>query len=802
MLKNYFKIALRNLQKRKAFSIINILSLALGLTGGIFMLVYALDEFSFDKFHERGGRIYRVNTVFIDQKSGSESHNSDNGWPVGQVLESEFPEVEKVVYTIGWPKLDVSSNQETHSPRMLYTNKEFFDVFSFEISKGNVSSSLEKPYFAVITEDFEAKLFKGEDGINKEFLLADSIPVTVGAVVKNVPQNSHIQFDLLLSQATFNALTGVTDYAKDGWGNINMGNYLLLKEGVDQEAFKSKAKSVYMDKVGDMMRSWGSEAFLFFEPMEDIYLKSQSGNRLGPIGSIDRVYMVLGVCMFTILLACINFINLSTARSVDRFKEVGLRKVVGSSRMALITQFMTEAFVLTVIGLVIAILLSTNLMPVFNELVNKTYTMESLLKPEILLGITVLLLIISLLAGYYPSLHLSSFQPVKILKGKFNPGSTGLNLRKSLVVFQFFISISLAMGTIVVLNQLEFMQQKELGFAKDEILVIDASKMKKTRIESLKNELSSIPGIQDVTYSNGIPGRPGWVGQIAYPEGREAENPVSVEYLSVDDNYLNTLKLELVAGRFFDPERETDLIEGLVLNERAVRQFGWNSHEEALGKRVVSPSTTPQGTVIGVVKDYHQLGLQQAIHGIAMDWAPDYSYWLSLRFEPGQTSAILENLNKKWKTDFAETDFKYFFLNEDFERLYQSEQRMSNMFRLFAGLTLLISLIGLLGLVSFMIESRAKEMSIRKVLGASVFTIVYSLSKEFMILVVVASLISVPVAWYFGKEWLQNFAYRSPLSLENFFSVVFLALLVTLSVIGLQSLKAAYRNTVNGLRSE
>jgi putative ABC transport system permease protein len=802
MLKNYFKIAFRNLQKRKAFSIINILSLALGLTGGIFMLVYSLDEFSFDKFHERADRIYRVNTVFVDLKSGSEAYNNDNGWPVGQVLEAEFPEVEKVVYTIGWPKMEVTSNKENFSPRMLYTNKDFFEVFSFETAKGDVSSALEKPYFAVITEEFEAKLFKGEDGLNKEFFMGDSIPVTVGAVVKNVPQNSHIQFDLLLSQSTFNVMTGVTDYSEKGWSNINMGNYLLLREGVDQEAFKKKAKTLYMDKVGDMMRSWGSEAFLFFEPMEDIYLKSQAGNRFGPIGSIDRVYMVLGVCLFTILIACINFVNLSTARSVDRFKEVGLRKVVGSSRMALITQFMTEAFVLTVIGLVIAILLSNTMMAVFNDLVNKTYTLESLLKPEILIGITALLLIISLLAGYYPSMHLSSLQPVKILKGKFNPGSTGINLRKGLVVFQFFISVSLALGTLVVLNQLDFMQQKELGFAKDEILVINASRLSKNRIESLKNELNGISGILDVTYSNGIPGRPGWVGQIAYPEGREAENPVSVEFLSVDEDYLSTLKLNLVAGRFFDPERETDRTEGLVLNERAVKQFGWDSPEEALGQRIVSPSTTPQGTVIGVVRDYHQLGLQRSIHGIAMDWAPDYSYWLSLRFEPGQTSSILEALNQKWKTDFFETDFKYFFLNEDFERLYQAELRMSKMFRLFAGLTLLISLIGLLGLVSFMIESRAKEMSIRKVLGANVTQIVYTLSKEFMLLVVIASVLAIPVAWYFGKEWLQNFAYRAPMGLGNFFSVILLALLVTLTVVGLQALRAAFGNTVNGLRSE
>ncbi|MBW3466559.1 ABC transporter permease [Arthrospiribacter ruber] len=801
MFKNYFKIAIRNLVKRKGFTLINMVSLALGLTGGIFMLIYTLDEFSFDNFHHYGERIYRVNTVFVDSKTGNESYNSTNAWPVGKILESDFPEVENVVYTITWPKLDVKADEETLSPRMAYVTESFFDVFSFEQLKGSPSSALSQPYQAVITETMESRMFKGKDGLGQEFFLADSIAVKVGAVVKDAPENSHIQFEVLLSQSTFERLVGLEDYMT-GWGNINMTNYLMLREGTDAESFKEKARSVYMDHVGDMMRSWGSEAFLKFEPMKDIYLRSQAGNSLGSLGSIERVYMVLGICLFTILLACINFINLSTARSVDRFKEVGLRKVVGSSRSALIIQFMTEAFLLTALGLFIALLLASLVMPVFNELVNKTYSLENLLTVEIALGLFVLILMISLLAGYYPSVYLSGLQPVKILKGKFSPGSTGVSLRKSLVVFQFFISVSLALGTLVVLNQLDYMQEKELGFAKDEILVVNASKIPKNRIESLKNEMVNIAGIQGVTYSNGIPGRPGWIGQIAYPEGRETENPVSVEYLSVDEDYMNTMDLQIVSGRFFDPERETDRLEGLVLNERAVKLFGWDTPEEALGQKIVSPSTTPQGTVIGVVKDYHQLGLQNSIHGIALDWAPDYSYWLSLRFDPAQTANIIANLQGKWASDFAGADFKYFFLNEDFERLYQAELRMAKMFRLFAGLTLLVSLIGLLGLVSFMIQSRSKEMSIRKVLGAGVPQIVYTLSKEFILLVIIASVLALPVAWFFGKEWLQNFAYRSNINFVNFFVVITGSILITFAVVGLQALKAAFGNTVSGLRSE
>lgn len=801
MFNNYLKIAIRNLRKRRGFTVINILSLALGIASGIFMLLYALDEFSFDTFHKDGDRIYRVNTVFVDQKSGIESFSSSNGWPIGKILEDEFPEVEKVVYTINWPKLDIKKDEENLSPQMAYVGPGFFDVFSFETLKGSPSDALSKPYHAVISKNIEEKLFKGMDALGQEFLLNDSIPVVVGAVVMNAPGNSHIQFEVLLSQSTFEKLIGLEDYM-EGWGNINMGNYVLLKEGVDSEAFRKKAEMVYMDHAGDMMRSWGMEAKLFFEPMADIYLKSNSGNGLGPLGSIDRVNLVLGICIFTILLACINFINLTTARSVDRFKEIGLRKVVGSSRSNLIGQFMIEALVLTLIGLLISILLASLLMPTFNELVNKTYTLDMLINLEITIGLFGLVLLITILAGYYPSLHLSSLQPVKILKGKFRPDSTGLSLRKILVVFQFFISVSLALGTIIVLRQLEFMQQKELGFAKEEILVLNASKIPKSRIESLKNELTNIPGIQVVSYSNGLPGRPGWMGQIAYQESKETENPVSVEYISVDQDYLKTMELSLIAGRFFDPERESDKLDGLVINEKAALLFGWSSPEEALGQKIVSPSKTPQGTVIGVVKDYHQLGLQNAIHGIAMDWAPEYSYWLSLRFEPGKVENVLADLNQKWINDFSGIEFKYFFLNEDFERLYQGEIRISKMLRLFAGLTLIISLIGLIGLVSFLIETKAKEISIRKVLGAGINQIIYVLSKEFIILVCIASFLAIPVVWYFGKNWLNNFAYRSDISMVYIAAVVFFAIGITLFIVGLQALRAAYRNTLLGLRSE
>ncbi len=801
MLKNYFKIAFRNLRKRKGFTFINVLSLTLGIIGGVFMLIYSIDELSFDQFHQKKDRIYRVNTVFTDSKTGSESHNSNNGWPVGKILEEEFSQVEQQIYISTWPKLEVTLDKKNFQQNMIYADKDMFDIFSFEMIKGNPEKALTQPFQVVITEDMQEKFFPGEDALDQILLFADTLPMKVTGVVKNIPQNSHIQFDMMVSFATFESL--VSDFGdEEGWGNINMTNYLLLREGADFEAFKSKATNIYMDRVGDMMKSWGTKANLAFEPLGDIYLKSRTGNGLGPQGSIDRVYLVLGICLFTIILACINFINLSTARSVDRSKEVGLRKVVGSSRFALISQFLTEALLLTLISFLFALVIATFLLPFFNELLNKNYSLKVLLEPQIILGIIILLFTIAFLAGYYPALNLSSLQPIRVLKGKFTGTKSGVQLRKILVVFQFFISISLVLGTFLVLDQLEYMQKKDLGFVKDEILVVNASKVPKSSMASFKQELQNLPGIKEISYSNGIPGRPGWIGQIAFPEGREEQNPASVEYLAVDESYIDVLGLEVIAGRNFDPNRETDLSEGLVLNESAVTLFGWNSPEESLGKRIVSPSGTPEGTVIGVVKNFHQRGLQRKIHGIAMDAAPEYAYHLVVRFDVAQTSEVISQMNELWLKFFPENDYSYFFLNEDFERLYQAETRLSKVFGLFAGLTLLISVIGLLGLVAFMIESRSKELSIRKVLGASVMSIIGMISKEFLLLVGIAGILSIPVVWHFGRGWLENFAYRTTLDPMIFVVAIFLALTITMLTVALQSLKAAKSNTTKALNGD
>jgi putative ABC transport system permease protein len=803
MLYNYLKIAIRTLLKFKGYAFINLFGLALGLAAGIMIMIYVLDEISFDQFHAKADRLYRVNTDFHTSGSEKGGANETNGWPVGKVLEKDFPEVEAVLYSRSANSLLISHEGKHIRQKSFYATPEFFTMFSFPLSKGNPERVLNDPYSVVISEEMEKKYFSG-DALNKTLVMSDTLNFVVTGVMKNIPSHSHIQADMIVSFSTYQQLDKRFSF-DDGWGNINMRNYVLLKDGADIERFSAKAKNIYMERAGEMMKNWGVSAFVSFEPMKEIYLHSKSGNGMGPLGSIDRVYMVSGIAIFVILLACINFINLATARAVYRAKEVGLRKVVGSTRQGLISQFLSESFVLTVLSLFIALALIGLFMPYFNQLLGKNYQLISLTHLSIVGGIIALLIVVSLLSGYYPALVMSGLRPVEVLKGKMQNSKRGVQLRRSLVIFQFVVSVSLVTGTLVVMDQLQYMQEQELGFEKDEIIVINAARVRSNNphaFETFKNELNELTLINNVSYTNSVPGNPGWQGQVAYPEGKTGDDAISVEYMAVDENYLNTLGLQLIAGRGFDKQHEADLKEGLILNETAVAQFGWASPLEAIGKRIVSPSGTPEGEVIGVIKDYHQLGLQQKIGSMTMAYAPQYSYLYAVRYKASDTQQLISTLNELWKKTFTGYDFNYFFLNQDFEKQYQAEQRLANVFGLFAGITIMIAVIGLVGLVSFMVVAKTKEIGVRKILGAGVFTITRLLSKEFILLVVIANVIAFPLSWYFANQWLQQFAYRAPLDSMIFIWTIIIALIVTLLAVGYQTMRAATANPVDSLRSE
>jgi putative ABC transport system permease protein len=806
MLTNYFKIAFRSLLKFKGYAAINLFGLALGLTAGIMIMLYVMDELSYDKFHTKLDRIYRVETKFVTNKStGDEGSMETNGWAIGSVLKKDYPEVESVLYTRSASFLSVNHEGKRIRERTHFMSPEFFNIFSFPLIKGNADKALVDPFAIVITEDMEKKYFAGQDALNKSLVLGDTLQFVVTGVMANIPSNSHIQVDMLISFSTYTSVFQPNFDYNGGWGNINVRNYVLLREGVDVNGFQAKSKNIYTDHAAGMLKDWGVEASVMFQPLKSLYLTAKNGNGLGSLGSLERVYLVSGISLFVILLACINFINLTTARSVYRAKEVGLRKVVGSSRGGLIRQFLSESFVLTVMALAVAIALTGILLPMFNQLLAKDYTLISMFQPSVVFGILVLILVVTLLSGYYPALVMSSLKPSDVLKGKFQSGSRGVQLRRGLVVFQFIISVALVLGTLTVLSQLDYMQRQDLGFAKDEIFVVNASRAQSSNdegFEAFKNELTGLALVESVTFTNSLPGNPGWNGQIAYPEGRSGDEAVSVEYMAIDEDYFSTLGLTMVAGHGFSKDRQAELGDGLILNETAVSSFGWASPAEAIGKKITSPSGYPAGEVIGVVKDYHQFGLQQNVGPMAMDYNAGNSYLYGIRYKAANTQALISSVNELWSKHFPGYDFNYFFLDQDFERQYQSEQRLATVFGLFAVVTVIIAVIGLLGLVSFMVTARTKEIGVRKVLGANVVNISSLLSREFLVLVFIGNLVACPIAWYLSNEWLLTFANRVEMSPLIFIMTLVISLGITLITISFQTVKAALADPIKSLRYE
>lgn len=804
MLFNYIKIAFRSLLKFKGYAAINLFGLALGLAVGVLIMLYVFDEVSYDTFHANKDRIYRVESFFSKVSSGDKDAIATNAWPVGVTLKKDFPEVESVLYAKNGSMFLVNHNDKRLRQKIHFVSPELLSMFTFPLVQGNPDKALTEPYTAVITESMASKLFPGGDAMNKSIILADTLQFVVTGVAKDIPSNSHIQLDIALSFATYPLLDKDFSY-DEGWGNINVSNYILLKAGTDINTFRTKAENVYTEHASNMLKEWGTQSKVIFTPLSDIYLRTTNGNPMGPTGSIDRVYLVSAIAAFVILLACINFVNLTTARSVYRAKEVGLRKVVGSTRGILIRQFLSESFVLTCIALLFAVTITGVLLPVFNQLLDKYYVLNTLISPPILGGIACLVIVVTLLSGYYPAWIMSGLRPAEVLKGKMQSGARGVQLRRTLVVFQFVISLSLVLGTLIVINQLRFMQQQQLGFAKDEIFVVNAARAKSVHAdayETFRNEIRSLAFVEDVTFTNSLPGNPGWLGQVAFPEGKSGDDAISVEYMAVDDHYMQTLGLELIAGERFSKDHAASLKDGLVLNETAVSNFGWASPEEAIGNKITSPSGHPEGEVIGVVKDYHQFGLQQTIGSMVMDFNPNASYMYAIRYKAADTQQLIESLGALWKKHFPGYDFNYFFLDQDFERQYQTEQKLVNVFGLFSIVTIAIAMIGLLGLVSFMVLSKTKEIGVRKVLGADIVQITTLLSKEFIVLVVIANVIAIPLAWITAGRWLESYATRISVNPLVFVIAFIVLLVITLITISFQTVKAASANPVDSLRSE
>lgn len=793
MIKNYFKIALRNLWKHKVFSFINITGLSIGITACFFIFMYVGFELSYDNFHSKANRIYRLVT---DIKTPTEAINAGiTAWPFAPNIKNDFPEVESFVRISGGSFLVRKGNVKFQEEKSVFADSTFFKVFDFKLLKGDPKTALSAPASIVFTETTAKKYFGNANPIGQTVLITgDAVPAIVTGLMKDMPENSQIKADMLISMSS---LTQKFNKGLDNqWGNFGATSYLLLKPGIDPKKLEAKFPGFIENHNGKERKASQMFYTFFLEPLQSVYLYSKRGGQ--DSGSITNVYIFGIVAIFILLIACINFVNLTTARSVERAKEVGIRKVVGAEKSQLASQFIGESVVLCLIAFVLTIIFSVLLLPLFNQLAGKTISAGVFSNWYYVFILLITSVAIGLIAGIYPALVLSSFKPVLVLKGRFSSGNKGNALRKALVISQFSISIALIIGTIIVYTQMDFMQNRDLGFSKDQMLIIDTNG--DPAADAFKQAISVLPGVKSTANSSSVPGG-GNNGAYSEIENKKGDLQIAnLDLYFVDYDYINQFKIKMVAGRAFSREFGTDTAQAMLLNEAAVKMFGYSSPQQAVGRRFKQWGR--EGKIVGVMKDFHFRSLQEVIKPLSMRIELKQLGLISVKVSPQNLTGTIAAIESKWKTLIPTRPFNYYFLDEFFDRQYRSEQRFGKLFFNFAVLAILISCLGLLGLASYSTLQRTREIGIRKVLGATVPGIVNMLSKDFLILVVISFFIAAPVSWFFMHKWLQDFAYRTNISWWIFVLSGILAVLIALATISFQAVRAAMSNPVKSLRSE
>ncbi|MGD8535731.1 MAG: ABC transporter permease [Candidatus Aminicenantes bacterium] len=786
MITNYLKIAFRNMKRHKAYSFINIAGLAIGMAICILILLWVQDELNFDRFHENAENICRVN--MNDQNYGVV-------WPivsipVGPALKQEFPEVVDSVRVSDFRGL-VTREEKKFDEIGAYVDPSFFEIFSFPFVKGDSKTALLAPSAIVITQEMAEKFFGTEDPLGKNLKLNNTLDLTVTGVIKDMPQNSHIHFDFLLPFEIFEK----RDREPTNWGRFQIYTYVMLQDDAPFIEFNEKIAGLLQE------HNLREGPKLELEPLTRIHLYGVDGG-----GDMRYVYVFSIIAVFILVIACINFMNLTTARSSTRAKEVGMRKVTGAQRADLIKQFMGESVLLSLIALTFSVVLVILLLPAFNNLADKQLVLNPQGNWSLLLGFVGIVLFTGLLAGSYPALFLSSFKPVNILSGSLIQTSRRTKktvFRKALVVIQFSISVFLIISTFVIFKQLHFIQNRNLGYQKEHIITIPLRGNAAQQYEVFKSELSRDSRISHVAATSEVPVLIGYV-HIGYDwEGKDPKKESRMNELLVDHDFIETMNMTVVQGRGFSKDYATDASEACIINEAAVKAM---DVESPVGKRFSAPAHEGMRdyTIIGVVKDFHFRPFHDEIDPLVMFIAPEKFNFLCIRVRsdisdlPG-TLGYIESVWNEFTPNFP---FKYNFLDSTFDKLYKSEQKTGSVFGYFTFLAIFISCLGLFGLASQMTEMRTKEIGIRKVFGASVSGITLLLSKDFLKWVIVANVIAWPTAYFAMNKWLQNFAYRTSFGIEIFILSGILALVIALITVSYQSIKAAAADPIDSLRYE
>lgn len=806
MIKNFFLTAFRNVFKNWTYSVINILGLSIGLAAIIYITLFVQFELGYDKFNKQANQIYRVGVYGM--MMNNEINQAVTAAPMAEAMRNDYPEVLnacRIRESGDW--LIRVGDKKINEKKFLFADSTFFDVFSYKLLQGDPKNALREPRSVVMTETAARKYFGEEDPVGKLLKVeSDTILYKVTGLMQDPPENSHFHFDLLGSLSTLGGSRNTF------WVSHNFYTYVLLKKGTGIDIFTEKMQLMVDKYVGPQIEQFlgvnmeefansGNSFSYFLQPLLDIHLRSDLQAEIEANGNILYVYIFILIAIFILVIASINFTNLATARASGRSKEVGIRKVVGATKKQLVLQFLTESFIVSLVSLGVAVVILELFMPVLNNLIQISLDIGYFTSWYIIPSLFLLILVVSLMAGSYPAFFLASFRPVAVLKGKLKLGTKGGILRSVLVITQFVVSVFILLSAYTVSGQLNYMLNKDLGFDKENILMIRRSDALKTQMESFKAELKKIPSIINVTNANAYPGI-NFSNNAFWIEGESTSNMYLLNQCWVSFDYGKTLGFDLVEGRFFSREYPSDS-NAIVINEAAVKSLGL---ENPIGKIILRPSNQNNFTrmpIIGVVKDFNFKSLHTKIEPAAFTLMPgNWEGVVCVKLNPEKVNNTIHQIQGIWESFTSEYPFEYFFFDDSLNKLYKAEQRTSNIFILFSVLSILIAFMGLIGLISFITEQRKKEIGIRKTFGSSSANIVFIICKEILKLIIIASIISWPIAYLVMNNWLQDFSYRIDINYFMFILIPVFTIILSLLTVIYQTLKAAMKNPAETLRYE